>query len=212
MFTNNIMSNRGLIKIKNGTAAAMAVEGGQASPVPDANDRAGWSYTKVPGAMFPDDKINYFFWGGSTQNMKIKDLKSLFCLGSIDAWTKTASEMFFFIIYTKPKGDGSDQAAWYHSRHAYTLDINNQVIQPMEKCLFYALAEPLKDFDGARKIPLKNRIDTGIYNQENELLYCTLHSDSAATDMSCLVQHMGCDFFKNHFHAVERVVDVKCIT
>lgn len=205
------MSNRGLIKIKNGTAAAMAVEGGQATPVADPNGRVGWNFTRMAGAAPPDDKFNYFFWAGTYQNMKIKDLKSLFCLGSIDAWTKTASEMFFFVIYTKPKFDGSDQEVWYHSRHAYTMDINNNVIQPMEKCLFYALNEPINDFDGARKIPLKNRIDTGIFNQENELLYCTLHSDSGATDMSCLVAHMGCDFFKNHFHAVERVVNVKCI-
>lgn len=204
-------SNRGLIKVKNGTAAAMAVQGGQATPVANPNDHAGWTYTKVPGAVTPDDKINYFYWGGQYQDMKIRDLKSLFCLGSIDSWTKILNEMLFFVIYTKPKGDGSDQEVWYHSKHAYVLDINTQTIQVGEKCLFYALAEPLKDFDGARKIPLRDRIDTGDYDPNDELLMLSLHSDSGAVNMSCNVAHMGCDFFKNHFHAVERVVDVKCV-
>jgi len=204
------MSNRGLIKVKNGTAGATLIQGGQATPVADPNDKAGWNYTKVPGAVFPDDKFNYFYWGGTYESMKLKDLKSLFCLGSIDYWTGLGNEAFFFVVYTKMTGT-DDAGSWYHSKHAYVINANNQVIQAGEKCLFYALAEPLKDFDGARKVPLRDRVDTGTYNQDNEILYITLHSDSGAVNMSCNVAHMGCDFFKNHFHAVERVVDVKCV-
>ena len=207
------MSNndRGLIKAKNGSAGATLIQGGQATPVADPNGRAGWNYTKVPGAVFPDDKFNYFYWGGQYQSMKIKDLKSLFCVGNIDHFTGQTNEIFFFVIYTKMTGT-DDAGSFYHSKHAYLVNPTNHVIQPGEKCLFYALEEPLKNFDGVRKIPMRDRVDTGTYDENSELLYATLHSDSGAVNMSCNVAHMGLDFFKNGFHAVERVVDVKCVT
>jgi hypothetical protein len=99
----------------------------------------------------------------------------------------------FFVLYTKPKGDGSDAAAWYHSRHAYSLHLPSNLVRAGEKCLWYCLNEPREKFNGARQIPLRTRTDTGTYDASNEVLYMTIHSDSDQAEVVAYVENLGAD-------------------
>ena len=84
----------------------------------------------------------------------------------------------------------------YHSRHAFSLHKNSQLVRSGEKCLFYCLGNPRDEFDGARKIPFNTRIDTGAWDINNEVSYMTLQSDSGA-DMGASVytEMLGTDMF-----------------
>jgi hypothetical protein len=53
------------------------------------------------------------------------------------------------------------------------------------------MAEPEQDFGDVRKVPLKNRIDTGVYDLEDQVLYMTLQSDSGAVAQSTYVESLG---------------------
>ncbi len=204
------MSKFGFMQTKLGTAGATAI---QADSLPlaiaDDNDRPGWKYVKDAGSG-ATDKFNWYFYAGTYESLKCKDVRSLFMCGSVDKWTNLSTEAPMFILYTKPKGDGSDQEAWYHSRHAWVLHMGSQLIRQGERCVFHCLEEPQDDFDGARKVALKTRIDTGDWNDNNEVLYCTLHSDSGAVEMKCLVEHMGMDC-----HSFSRLpkstINIKCV-
>ena len=160
------------------------------SPFPDANGRPGWSWTKD---AVGSQKFNYYFYSGAYENMKIRDVDSIYFLGSIDKWTDTTNEAPFFTIYTKMTGSG-DEGAWYHSRHAFSLHKDSQLVRAGEKCLFHCIGQPRDGFDGARKIPFNTRIDTGAWDTNNEVLYVTLHSDSGAdVGASVYSQILGMD-------------------
>lgn len=162
------------------------------SPVADANGRPGWSYSKAAGGG-ADDKFNYFFYGGTYENMKMKHVKSMFFCGSIDAWSNDVQQAPFFVIYTKMKNDGTDAGLFYHSKHAYVLHKDTQLIRPGERCLFYCIQAPQDHFSGARQVAFRTRIDTGKYNPENDVLFMTLHSDSSSTAHSVHVEALGAD-------------------
>jgi hypothetical protein len=163
---------------KLGSIGSMAiVADSNPQPMPDENGRIGWSWTKMSAGS---EKFNYYYYAGTHESVKVKDVTSLYFCGSIDKWTDATSEAPFFVIYTKMKGDGSDAGTWYHSRHAFVLHKGSQLIRAGEKCLFYCLGEPIDDLGGARKIPFKTRVDTGGYDIEDELLFVTLQSDSGA--------------------------------
>ena len=203
------MSKFGFMQSKLMTAGATAI---QADSLPlaiaDDSDRPGWKYIKDAGSN-PTDKFNYYFYGGAYESLKCKNISSLFFCGSIDKWTNTANEAPFFVLYTKPTGS-NDEAAWYHSRHAFTLHMGSQLIRAGERCVFYALAEPVNSFDGARKIKFNTRIDTGTWNEENQVLYCTVQSDSGAPAMECLVEHMGIDCY-SHSRLPTSCINIKCV-
>tara|TARA_R110000823_G_scaffold310227_1_gene435053 strand:+ start:160 stop:768 length:609 start_codon:yes stop_codon:yes gene_type:complete len=183
------MSNENF-QIQLGSASAMAF---QADSMPsatfDANGRTGWSYTKMSGA----DKFNWYFYAGTYEAMQVKHVKNMYFCGSIDAWTGIGNEAPFFVIYTKPKGDGSDEAVWYHSKRAYALHAGSQLIRAGEKCLFYCLQNPVEDFDGIRRVPFRTRIDTGTMLPNDEVLFMTLQSDSGAVQQSTYVETLGSD-------------------
>jgi len=151
---------------KLGTAGATAI---QADSLPlavaDDNDRPGWKYVKDAGSGAAD-KFNWYFYGGAYETLKCKDVRSLFMCGSVDKWTNLSTEVPFFVLYTKPTGVG-DQAAWYHSRHSWSIHMGSQLIREGERCVIHCLEEPQDDFDGARKVALKTRIDTGDWNDNN---------------------------------------------
>ena len=171
-----------------GSMASTAIQADSApTATTDANGRPGWSYTKVSG----DEKFNYYFYNGTHEAMKHKEVKSMFFCGSIDQWSNQTSEAPFFVIYTKMKMDGTDAGAWYHSKHAYALHKDTQLIRPGEKCLFYCLQIPEEEFGGVRKIPLRTRIDTGEHDLEDEVLFMTLQSDSGAAEQSTYVESLG---------------------
>ena len=186
------MSNPNFQAKLGSTGATALIADSSPSPVADTNGRSGWSWTKD---AVGSQKFNYYFYAGTYENMKIKDLSSVYFLGSIDKWTDTTNEAPFFVIYTKMTGSG-DAGAWYHSRHAFSLHKDSQLVRTGEKCLFYCLGNPRDEFDGARKIPFNTRIDTGAWDTNNEVLYMTLQSDSGA-DMGASVytEMLGVDMF-----------------
>jgi hypothetical protein len=177
-------------QLKLGTTGATMF---QADSLPlaqaDVNGRSGWSYNKVSGA----EKFNWYFYSGTYETMKMKHVKNMYFLGSIDVWTGIQNEAPFFVIYTKPKGDGTDAGAWYHSKIAYALHSASQLIRAGEKCLFYCMSEPEQDFGNVRNVPFKNRIDTGVFDLEDQVLYMTLHSDSGAVAQSTYVESLGAE-------------------
>lgn len=210
MFTNYIMSKFGLIQSKLGTAGATAIQADSLpSAVADTSDRPGWKYIK-DASSGATDKFNWYFYSGTYENLKIKDVQSLFMCGSVDKWEGVGSQVPFFVLYTKMKGDGSDAGAWYHSRHAFTVRTPSQLIRAGERCVFYCLGEPTDKFDGARKVRFNNRVDTGVFDVNNEVLTVALHSDSAASSIETLVENMGMDCHSFNRHRPTRV-NLKCI-
>ena len=196
-------------QIKLGSASATAIQADSfPSAMADANGRTGWSYTKVSGS----EKFNYYFYAGTYEQMKMKHIKSMFYCGSIDAWSGQGNEAPFFVIYTKMKGDGSDAGAFYHSKHAYTLHSGSQLIRVGERCLFYCLQQPKEQFDGARTIPFRNRVDTGIYDPENDVLFMTLQSDSGATNQSTYVEFLGADISAFDRRVADNHINMKLIS
>jgi len=180
-------------QLKLGSVAADLFKGATTPlPVADANGRPGWSYSKAAGGG-ADDKFNYFFYGGTYENMKLKHVKSMFFCGSIDAWSNDIQQVPFFVIYTKMKNDGTDAGLFYHSKHAYVLNLNTELIRPGERCLYYCLQEPLDQFSDARKVAFRTRLDTGTYDPENPVLFMTLHSDSSSTAHSVHVEALGAE-------------------
>ena len=196
-------------QFKLGSNGATAI---QADSLPlavaDANGRTGWSYTKISGA----EKFNWYFYSGTYENMKMKHVKSMFFCGSIDAWTNVGTEAPFFVIYTKMKGDGTDAGPFYHSKHAYTLHLGSQLVRAGEKCLFYCLQQPVEDFDGARKIPFRNRIDTGEHDPEDDVLYMTLQSDSGAVSQSTYAECLGADMTAFDRRVADNHINMKLIS
>lgn len=210
MFTNNIMSKYGLIQSKLGTPGAMAI---QADSLPlaiaDESDRPGWKYVKDMSSN-PTDKFNWYFYSGAYESLECKDIKSIFMCGCIDKWEGQTSQAPFLVLYTKMKGDGTDAGAWYHSRHAWTLHNGSQLVRAGERCLFYCLDEPRDDYDGARKVKFNNRVDTGIWDDSNEVLTCSLQSDSGAVSMECLVKNMGMDCLSFN-RLPESTINLRCV-
>lgn len=204
------MSKYGFFQAKLGSPGAMAIVADTLpTPQMDMDDRPGWKYTKDMGSN-PTDKFNYYFYGGALESLKCKNVSSLFMCGSVDKWTNQTNECPFFVLYTKMKGDGTDTGSWYHSRHAFSLHKESQLIRAGERCVFYAVGEPMETFEGARKIRLNTRTDTGVWNGENEVMYCTVQSDSGAVAMECLTEHMGMNC-----HSFDRqpasCINFKCI-
>ena len=203
------MSKAGFIQIKAGTAGAAAIVGGEAAPIVDLNDRPGWVFFK-DGASAADLKINWYFYNGTYENDSLKHMKSLFILGSVDAWTNVENEMFFINVYTKMTGSG-DAGAWFHSKHTYAIERSNQTVQAGERCIFHALEKPKLTFDGARHVALQRRFDDGVFNPESEILTISVHTDSVAPSVNLLVESMGVDFHQHQYHTKERTVNVNVI-
>ena len=157
----------------------------------DLNGRSGWLYTKGAGDGAAD-KANWYLFAGTYENMKIKHIDSIYFNGSIDKWTNVANQAPYFVVYTKMTGE-NDAGAWFHSKHAFTLHKDSQLVRGGEKCLFHCLGRPKTELIGDRKIAFNKRIDTGVWNVENEVLYVTLHTASGTTEASFYAELLGMD-------------------
>jgi len=198
------MSKQGLAISKLGTTGATAI---QADSLPlavaDPSDRPGWLYVKDAGSG-ASDKFNYYYYSGVDYSVSLKHIKSLFWVGSIDTFGANP----FINVYTKMRASGN-AGPWFYSRHAYTINTNNQTVQTGERCIFHALEKPTLEFDGARHVLMGTRIDTGTYDPESEILYITLHSDSDDAAVTVLVENMGVDFHQHQYHTKERTLNMK---
>ncbi len=198
-------SKFGLINVKSTSAGGLAMVGAETAPIEDDNGRPGWAFVKTAESSAAA-KFNYYFYDGTYHTTKVKNLDSMYFVGCVDRWTSNVNEVPYIVLYTPMTGSG-DAGAWYHSKHAYIINVN-QIIQSGERCVFYAGKEPKKDFDGARKIRLRERIDTGEYNPEDPVYLVSLHTDSAAPLVNVVTEHLGCDISKHSYHTDERSVNI----
>ena len=190
---------------KLGSAGSMAIIADSSpQPMPDENGRPGWSYTKMMGS----EKFNYYFYSGIHERTKLRDIKSMFFVGSVDKWSNKTSELPWFIVYTKPTGVGD--ASWYHSAILHQLNKDRNIIRVGERCMFKVGCPDIK-FDGARELEMGTTSVVGDYNEDDEILAISLHSDSGATEMSCYVENMGVEFHQHHRHTKETLINLKLL-
>ena len=199
------MSKFGLINVKSTSPGGLAIAADSTPVLEDENGRPGWSFRKTAESAAAA-KFNYYYYDGTHQTTKVKNMDSMYFVACVDQWTGQVNEVPYIVLYTPMTGSG-DSGAWFHSKHAYVIDVN-QVVQAGERCLFYTGAEPKHDFDGARKIRLHHRIDTGTFNPEDSVYLVSLHTDSGAPVVSVITEHVGMDIGKHSYHSQERSVNV----
>tara|TARA_R110002073_G_scaffold122086_2_gene265077 strand:+ start:30 stop:620 length:591 start_codon:yes stop_codon:yes gene_type:complete len=155
------------------------------APMPDLNGRDGWLFKKTSGA----EKFNYYYWAEGSRALTLADIQSHYIVASVDTYTNIQS-VPFIVIYTKPTGVG-DAGAFYHSKIAYTIS-RSEIVNLGEIVQYYThLSRPFT-INGYRQVPLSIEIKTGDALPTEEILYMTIHSDSAAADnCSILVSRAG---------------------
>lgn len=172
----SVLSNS---QVKLTSASGIAVYA-DSSPPPtsDLNGRDGWLFTKSSGTQ----KFNYYLWSQGSYPLRLQDLRSVFMCGSVDTYSNSSS-VPFIVIYTKPTGSG-DAQPWYHSRISYSIDEPSNIIMLGEKVQFFSHMVRPSDNYGYRQIALATQIKDGDCLPNEEILYITLQSDSAAADFT----------------------------
>ena len=160
---------------KVGTAATVAIAGGETEPIADPDNVDGWLFSK---AMAGSAKFNYFFYGGAgtTEVLTLADMRSYWSVVRIDNY-QAVNSLPFIVIYTKPTGVG-DAGPWYHSKIRGHFNPDTHHIALGEQVQMYLGNEPSVDY-GYRKIKCDRVLEGDGYANE-EILYMTIHSDSDA--------------------------------
>ena len=179
-------------QIKLGTAEATAVQGGEAVPVPDPNERAGWLYTK---ALAGTEKFNYYHYSQGTSAKVLSDLTSLHSVVTIDNY-QVSQSLVFFNVYTQPtgSGDAGPPSFPYHSKITYSITPNEHIILG-ESVQCWSINKPV-DQIGKRFVEFNTKQVEGD-GLPNELIWhITIHSDSLApAGTSILVEQVGYNLF-----------------
>lgn len=171
---------------RSSTEGTAVIADSSPAPTADTNGRDGWLYKKSSGA----EKFNYYLWAQGSKPLRLRDLRSVYMVASVDTYTNVTS-VPFVVIYTKPTGVG-DAAVWYHSKIAYTIHQQTTHIMLGEKVQFYTHQIIPTDNYGYRQISLPIEIKTGDALPDEEILYITLHSDSSApNNTTILVSDFG---------------------
>ena len=97
------------------TNAAVYADGTAGVPDP-TNTTAGWYYKNSADLT---DKINWYYASNSNPAITMTMTNFTGQYAVIDLRTASAP---FFVVYTKPTGDGNDAASWYRSRLVYWAD------------------------------------------------------------------------------------------
>lgn len=195
--TVQVISN-GQVKI--GSAAQMAVSGAEQAPIADDNGREGWLFKKTAGDTA---KFNYFFYGQGNASLRLNEIRNIFFNGSIDTYTNGSSTPFI-VLYTKPQASGN-AGAWYHSKIAYTLPDTTR-FQLGEMSTFHTAGRPT-EFYGLKHIALSNKIIEGDALGSEEILYLSVHSDSAsATGTQILISDVGFETIRKDEHKIHRKI------
>ena len=160
---------------KVGTAATVAIAGGETEPIADPDNVDGWLFSK---AMAGSAKFNYFFYGGAgtTEVLTLADMRSYWSVVRIDNY-QAVNSLPFIVIYTKPTGVG-DAGPWYHSKIRGHFNPDTHHIALGEQVQMYLGNEPSVDY-GYRKIKCDRVLEGDGYANE-VILYMTIHSDSDA--------------------------------
>ena len=99
------------------TNAAVYADGTAGVPDP-LNTTAGWYYKNSADLT---DKINWYYASNSNPAITMTMTNFTGQYAVIDLRTASAP---FFVVYTKPTGDGNDAASWYRSRLVYWADMD----------------------------------------------------------------------------------------
>ena len=176
-------------QVKLGTTEAAAVQGLEAVPIADPNDRLGWLYVK--GAADPKTKINYYYYGEGNQALALEDLSSLNSIITVDTYTD-ANSLVFFNIFTKSQGAGDvgPPAFPYHSRITYGLTAGEHIVLG-ESIQAWSINKPI-NHPGKRFVEFNTKTVLGTGAPAEEIWYITLHTDSAAAvGTQILTQEVG---------------------
>ena len=177
-------------KVKRSSTEGTAIIAGTLpAPTADNNGREGWLYTKTTGA----EKFNYYLWSQGSHAITLGRLHTIYMVASIDTYTN-------IVVYTKPTGVG-DAQPWYHSKIVHAID-SSQIIMLGEKIQLYSHTLPPNAYYGYRQVPLNIVIKDGDALNTEEILYITLHSDSAgANNTQILISDFG--FETNHQNKID---------
>ena len=176
-------------QVKLGTTEAAQVQGLEAVPIADPNDRLGWLYVK--GAADPKTKINYYYYGEGNQALALEDLSSLNSIITVDTYTD-ANSLVFFNIFTKSQGAGDvgPPAFPYHSRITYGLTAGEHIVLG-ESIQAWSINKPI-NHPGKRFVEFNTKIVEGTALPAEEIWYITFHTDStAALGTQVLTQEIG---------------------
>ena len=177
-------------QVKLGTAEAAAVQGLEAIPIADPNDRLGWLYVK--GAADPKLKFNYFFYGQGNQSLALEDLTNLNAIITVDTYTDPNS-LVFFNVYTQPtgSGDAGTPAFPFHSKITYSLTAGEHVVLGESIQAWAGTTKPI-NHPGKRFVEFNTKNVLGTGAPAELIWYITLHTDSAATvGTQILCQEVG---------------------
>lgn len=184
IINKKIASNRGKVQVVLANHAAMWADS-MPAPLADSNKRDGWHYSNSSLG----DKANIYYFNGSQESMQLHEINSLWAKVAIDNYSG-ASVLPFFNVYTKPTGTG-DAGAFYHSRLTYTMNANVD-IGIGEEVIIHTHHTPSISYDN-RFVPCSNETVQGDGLPSEEVLYITIHTDSAAAagDVKILFQNLG---------------------
>jgi hypothetical protein len=186
--TQSFLEQQTTGQVKLGTAEAAAVQGGEAVPIADPNDRLGWLFQKP---VADTTKFNYFFYGEGNQALTLDDLTNLNAIITVDTYTNSDS-LVFFNIYTKSQGSGDagSPAFPYHSKITYRLSAGEHIVIG-ESIQIWSIVKPI-NHPGKRFVGFNTKTVEGTGLGTEEIWYITLHNDSAAPlGTQILVQEIG---------------------
>lgn len=197
MCCNQIQYTGKILSTSTGGTAALA----DSSLIPgvDPDQREGWLFQKAGAGT---EKFNIYYWTQGSKVLKGSDIRTLNAIVSVDNY-QSGSSVPFFVIYTKPKGDGSDAQPWYNARRAFSLTPTERIEVGQQIELYAKHIPPEK---GVHQVLCNTITDEGTWNDEDEILYITLHSDSAApTSSKFLIQALGLEIGRNNKILLELV-------
>lgn len=172
----------------------------QPSPFLTAYGFGGWAYKKA-SPQASNAKINWYLpfpvIGGT-----VGDLYGLYyqifnnCLAT--------GNLPYFTIYTRPLGDGSDYAPWYHSSRTYTPTSNSTANKTCQMFMnIKSLSFTPNSIGIQNQINMAEAITNGTYLDSDVILFIALGTDSVSAlnsvDFSCSKIGMITNNFSGEF-------------
>jgi hypothetical protein len=158
----------------------------QPSPFLTSYGFGGWAYKKA-SPQASNAKINWYLpfpvIGGT-----VGDLKGLYyqifnnCL--------TNDDLPFYTVYTRPLGDGSDYAPWYHSSRTYAPTTNSTANQSCQMFMnIKSLSFTPNSIGIQNQINMAEVITNGVFSDSDVILFIALGTNSSSplnsVDFSC---------------------------
>jgi hypothetical protein len=163
--------------------------------VEDSQGREGWYFTNDVSS-FPINKINWYFYDGTSENtVAVKDF-SAYAVVTLDSVVSRP----FFAMYTRPKGVGDIIPGFAHASRVFTLPSSN--VQAGGKYVLYVGHRPCV-FDDLPKIQLQITTTNGNWLEDDIVNTISFSTDSGAglNTVKLLVEVLGVsgDIYSNQF-------------